>query len=284
MFAFVKQKMQDMDLVTQSIESELVTLQGISLEEMSAVKLMNRTDTKYVISVRSLFGLLDFAREKGYSVQETDGKRLASYKTTYYDTAGLGMLVAHICGKLTRQKVRIRTYVDSSLTFIEIKKKNNHGRTKKKRIVTPLKPGDMLSGETADFVSGNSAFASVELSPALSNTFRRMTLVNPQRTERITIDMNISFENHRMMNALTLPDLVVVELKRDGMQHSTLQDWMNDNRIRKAGFSKYAYGQVLTAPTVPLKNMKPKVRRLIKRHLVEPKTIVKGERFVSLVA
>ena len=255
MFAFVKQKMQDMDLVTQSIESELVTLQGISLEEMSAVKLMNRTDTKYVISVRSLFGLLDFAREKGYSVQETDGKRLASYKTTYYDTAGLGMLVAHICGKLTRQKVRIRTYVDSSLTFIEIKKK-----------------------------SGNSAFASVELSPALSNTFRRMTLVNPQRTERITIAMNISFENHRMMNALTLPDLVVVELKRDGMQHSTLQDWMNDNRIRKAGFSKYAYGQVLTDPTVPLKNMKPKVRRLIKRHLVEPKTIVKGERFVSLVA
>lgn len=273
-----------MNLATQSIERELTTLQGISLEEMSAVKLMNRTDTKYVISVRSLFSLLKFAREKGYSVQETDGKRLASYRTTYYDTADLSMLMSHISGKLTRQKVRIRTYVDSSLTFIEIKKKNNHGRTKKNRIATPLRPGDNLGGETANFVTENSAFDAYTLTPALSNAFRRMTLVNPQRTERITIDMNISFENHRMMNSTSLPDLVVVELKRDGLQHSTLQDWMTDNRIHKAGFSKYAYGQILTDPTIPLKSMKPKVRRLLKRHLIAPETIVRSSRFIGMVA
>lgn len=37
----------------------------------------------------------------------------------------------HHCGKKVREKIRVRTYLDTNDTFLEIKNKNNHGRTKK---------------------------------------------------------------------------------------------------------------------------------------------------------
>ena len=40
----------------------------------------------------------------------------------------------HEAGHLVRQKLRIRSYVDAKLNFLEVKTKNNHGRTKKKRM------------------------------------------------------------------------------------------------------------------------------------------------------
>lgn len=97
---------------------------------MSSVKLMNRTDTKFVMHIDLLPQLLVYA-QKHYMVQLTDGLRLLPYETTYYDTAQYVMLHSHISGRLRRQKVRVRTYKSSAITFVEIKRKDNHERTKK---------------------------------------------------------------------------------------------------------------------------------------------------------
>ena len=60
-------------------------LPPISLEEMSGIKLMNRTDTKYVATINQLLGFLQ-AVEGKYYIQEINGLRIASYHTTYFDT------------------------------------------------------------------------------------------------------------------------------------------------------------------------------------------------------
>lgn len=114
----------------RSTSEILQTFNPISLEEMSSVKLVNRTDTKFVMHIDLLPQLLVYA-QKHYMVQLTDGLRLLPYETTYYDTAQYGMLHSHISGRLRRQKVRVRTYKSSAITFVEIKRKDNHGRTKK---------------------------------------------------------------------------------------------------------------------------------------------------------
>jgi hypothetical protein len=46
----------------------------ISLEQMSGVKLMNRTDTKFVTTMEHLRQLLEMARHD-YYIQEIDGER-----------------------------------------------------------------------------------------------------------------------------------------------------------------------------------------------------------------
>ena len=103
---------------------------------MESVKLMNRIDTKYAVPLAVLPDILEAAKTD-YFAQEIDGKRIATYDTIYYDTDTLDMYIRHHDRQLVRQKIRIRQYVDSNLTFLEIKRKNNKGRTKKKRIVVP---------------------------------------------------------------------------------------------------------------------------------------------------
>ena len=115
------------------MESILRSYHPISLDEMSGIKLMNRTDTKFVTSASRLRELLVLAHDD-YRVQEIDGKRIARYYTAYFDTPDNNMYIVHQNGHVGRQKLRIRSYVDSGLNFLEVKTKNNHGRTKKKRV------------------------------------------------------------------------------------------------------------------------------------------------------
>ena len=105
----------------------------ITLEQMKGIKLMNRTDTKFITTIDRLEELLLNAQGQ-YFIQEIEGGRNMPYFTRYFDTPDCSMYVMHQNGKKTRQKVRVRSYVDSGLAFIEVKNKNNHGRTKKKRI------------------------------------------------------------------------------------------------------------------------------------------------------
>ena len=119
-----------------NIENILQEFEPISLSEMESVKLMNRIDTKYAVPLSMLPAILESAKPNYYA-QEIDGKRIASYDTMYYDTDTLDMYLRHHDRQLVRQKIRVRQYVDSHLTFLEIKRKNNKGRTSKKRIVVP---------------------------------------------------------------------------------------------------------------------------------------------------
>ena len=93
----------------------LQTLPSISLEEMSAVKLMNRTDTKYLLNEQMLAGLAQGWPGLFY-VQENLNLRTAGYKTLYFDTPDAITYTIHHNQKLHRQKIRERIYVVESIS------------------------------------------------------------------------------------------------------------------------------------------------------------------------
>ena len=95
----------------------------ITLDEMRGVKLMNRIDTKYVLSESEVLRLIDGLRAEGYSVQLIGDVRACRYDTLYYDTASRDMYIAHHNQQLTRQKIRTRTYIETGISFLEIKNK-----------------------------------------------------------------------------------------------------------------------------------------------------------------
>ena len=235
----------------------------ITLEEMSSVKLMNRTDTKFVTTMPMLRRLLKMAAPQYYA-QEIAGKRIASYDTTYYDTAGYDMYYTHQAGHANRQKIRFRTYVDSNLQFMEVKTKNNHKRTKKKRMaVTDM---DLSDDEKLAFLAKHLRYGAGTLMPAIQNQFDRITLVNKGKTERLTIDMNLRFHNLVTGTDRNMDNLVIVELKRDGLCYSPVLAMLNELRIHPHGFSKYCMGSALT-------NHYLKVNRF-KRKLIEVRKIL----------
>lgn len=247
------------------IEARLATFAPISLDEMANVRLMNRTDTKYVIRLDELPALLTQA-QGGYMAQETDGRRLMAYRTTYYDTADWQTLRAHTTGRHSREKIRVRTCT-SGLTFVEVKRKSK-GRTKKSRMATSRRADGQMTAEAKDFVDSHSHYTSASLTPALGNSFWRITLVNNEKTERLTIDLWIAVENLRNGMCASLPNAVVVEVKRDGRKASRMVDWLRSRGVRPCGFSKYAYGALITDHTLPMGKMKPKMRQLIRRGLM----------------
>ena len=101
----------------------------ISLDEMSSIRLMNRIDSKYLANEDQLCRLLQLAKDD-YMVQSINGILQSEYSTQYLDDRFNTMYLNHHNRRLTRQKVRIRTYVDTGDNFFEVKLKNNHGRTK----------------------------------------------------------------------------------------------------------------------------------------------------------
>lgn len=235
----------------------LKTFAPISLEQMSGVKLMNRTDTKFVTNVVKLRQLLLLA-QKDYYVQEIDGERNMLYDTTYFDTQGFDMYKEHQHGHVNRQKIRFRTYVSSHLQFMEVKTKNNHGRTKKKRI--EVDDMDLHDEQKRDFLAKYLKFGVDTLVPHMHNYFRRVTLVNKGKTERLTIDSSLQFHNVLTHTDRDMGQLVIIELKRDGQVFSPVLDMLRQLHIHPHGFSKYCMGAALTNELLPVNRFKEKLR------------------------
>ena len=257
----------------------LSRMSPISLSEMEAVKLMNRLDTKYVTSMAHVRQVLLLAANQ-YFVQEIGGERIAAYDTLYYDTSALTMYIEHHNRRLVRQKVRIRRYIGSQsnlsesgdLTFLEIKNKNNRGRTKKKRIevinqAVLASPSDEVSA----FMKKRCRYRCEQLLPQLRTVFRRITLVSKQKNERLTVDFALHWSNIHTGREVQLEPLVIIELKRDGLTYSPMADILRQLRIKPMKISKYCIGTALTNPDVKQNRFKQKIRK-IQRILTDENT------------
>lgn len=233
----------------QVIDPELLmAFSPISLDRMDSIRLMNRIDTKYVTTLPVLDAILCKALASGYLMFASDGVRIHPYDSIYFDTPELRMFMDHRNSRLVRQKVRTRIYSASELCFLEVKTKNNHSRTKKKRVAIP--PDEFTDfrndGQCADFLAGVSDYRADELSPSVETSFSRITLVDKDLSERVTIDSDVCFRNMRNARTSGLGEVVIIELKRDGRIRSTLQDILLSLRVKPMRISKYCMGVALT--------------------------------------
>lgn len=170
----------------------------LDLDRIAAVRLMNRVDTKYLVDERRCMELLERAADQ-YYVQIIDDCRACRYATLYYDTPQWDMYHLHHNRRLTRQKIRTRTYVETGVTYLEVKNKSNKGRTHKRRMTLDRSLFAAAATDTAaaDFLRREARYAPETLSPSLATRFVRVTLVNHAMTERLTIDFDLHFDNVR---------------------------------------------------------------------------------------
>ena len=242
----------------------LARFRPTSLAELERVALLDRTDTKYLLSLSQLQEALDALRDD-YRILEIDGRRAHAYRTLYFDTPEFDLFRAHHAGRAVRHKVRSRAYVDSGKAFLEVKSKNNKGRTVKHRLltdglVTELDPAD------AGFVESHAPLDGADLEPKLGNDFTRVTLVNTDQTERLTIDLGLSFRSEdENAQGVRLPGVAIAELKQSGIDRgSPFVRHMRGRRILPASVSKYCVGVSLLHPEVRHNAFKPTLRTIEK--------------------
>ena len=253
-------KVPVIDSFTQLISS----FNSISLAEMDAVTLMNRVDTKYIINNSQLSDLLIMAL-KHYRIVEIDGNRIIPYSTIYFDTETTEMYLMHHNGKLNRSKVRMRSYIDSGISFLEVKSKNNKGRTTKKRIgITNEQFAMMAIKENENAFLKEMDVQQGLLIPQIQNNFRRITLVDNMMTERVTLDTRLNFKNVSTGLSKKVEDLVIIEMKQDGASASHFREYLQSIRINSGSMSKYCMGMMLVNPELKSNGFKNKLRKISK--------------------
>jgi hypothetical protein len=236
----------------------LDSFEPITLTEMDGVKLMNRTETKYTFHLSKLAFVLSSLLNE-YKVLEVEGKRISRYESLYFDTEKLDLYTQHHNGKLNRYKIRQRKYIESGTSFFEIKFKNNKGRTLKNRIQEDLTE-QLDIGNKPKFLSKHTPFSVNDLKPVLWINYNRITLVNKNKPERLTIDTGLEFIKGN--DKIGFGGLVIAELKQENRSGSHFNQLMKDLRIREGSLSKYCIGIGNTYTEAKKNNFKHRLSQL----------------------
>ena len=232
----------------------------ISLSEMEESALMKRSDTKFLIPSHQFPHIIKNLTAD-YFILEINQNRLMTYHSLYFDTSDLKFYHDHHNKKSNRTKIRLRQYVESNLSFLEIKQKNGKGITKKTRIkVDSLAPYTIEQQQV--FIQENTQQA-LELKHSLTNRFRRITLVNKTDKERVTFDFNISFTTE--LGTEIWDEVVVVEVKQEKETSGTrIREVLKQFHYYPFNISKYCMGMVKLYPQIKYNRFKKKILKLNK--------------------
>lgn len=239
----------------QECSTVLGEFDTLSLSEIKGAKLMKRTDTKYVFPESSLLDILsDLTRD--YAILEVDNVRMQEYQTLYFDTPDFQFYQQHHNSQRDRFKLRVRSYLDSEINYVEVKRKDNHNRTQKSR----LRADGHVDGHSPEIQSFLDSVLPLPhqsfLVPKITNRFNRIALVSKHDQERMTIDLDLQFMSPS--GQFSLPGIVIAEVKQPHFSvHSVFIQKMREMGYRSTSFSKYCVGIALAYPYVKRNAFKP---------------------------
>jgi hypothetical protein len=244
----------------ESVKNILNEFSPITLKEMDGVKLMDRTDTKYVFRLDNLAAFLEEVKED-YRILDVNGHRISRYESLYFDTKNFDLYLSHHRGRPNRYKVRCRKYVESELHFFEVKFKNIKGRTIKDRVKQKHIDGSIKDNAEA-LLNEKTPLKASHLEAKLWVNYSRITLVNKNSPERVTIDVDLTFKN--TVTDIKIHNLVIAEVKQDKAIVSSFIRLMKKYHIREGSMSKYCFGVISLFNSIKHNNFKPKLIMLKK--------------------
>jgi len=158
--------------------------------------------------------------------------------------------------------MRYRKYVDSGLSFFEIKFKNNKGRTIKKRVRTQ-DIWSYLDQEAIELIHKTSSIDETKYFHSIDINFDRLTLAEKNYKERATIDLGL----HYIANGKNVgyEQLVIAELKQEKAdRRSPLTSCLKEHGILPYKISKYCLGMLSCYEGLKHNRFKSKLRTVEK--------------------
>ena len=205
----------------------------ISLKESKKIKIFNRFESKYIIDHDDILNIIKLL-ENDYLLVEENNKIIFGYHSLYFDTPELNMWNDHNIDKPSRQKIRIREYDDKS-KFLEIKEKID-GKTIKTRI--PIE--SYFINDEEQWISDNLKYNTKNLIKSLDVKYNRISFVKKDKTERITLDIDIEYYNYKTNKRWkSNKNFAILEIKKNKEENNEIEDIINKEYIFKQKYSKY---------------------------------------------
>ncbi|MFI5496015.1 polyphosphate polymerase domain-containing protein [Actinoplanes sp. NPDC051859] len=250
--------------------AEEAALAPITLAELNEqAGLLTRVDRKYLLPVADL-PLLWAGLPADVRVLEIDSRRRFGYRSDYFDTPALTSFHGAARRRRRRFKLRVRSYLDSDLRFLEIKTRGARGTTVKQRFP--------YAGSTAFLHPAAAELAVATLHAAgvpdvgdrfartLTTEYERITLLLPASGSRVTVDRHLGWAVPGG-GELSLPGRVIVETKSGGST-SPIDRLLWSLGHRPCAVSKYATGLAALHPALSANRWCP----VLRRHFTDPET------------
>lgn len=245
----------------------VVALQALAPTTLEAIdagaSLQTRVDRKYVVTSAVVVDLID--RFEG-AVLDIDGVREFEYQTTYYDTPGLDLYLDTARRRPKRFKARVRTYLDSGLTMIEIKTRNGRGKTVKHRLGYEGETEDLDDAVRGMVDTHVDTDLTERLAPSLVTSFTRTTLLGAGGASRCTIDR--SLQAVAPDGAVVSPPIVIIESKTSG-GIGAVDRRLWHRGIRPTPISKYCTSLAAIHPDLPANHW----HQTLQRHFAVPAAV-----------
>lgn len=197
-----------------------------------------------------------------FHILEIQNQRIFGYESLYFDTDDLLFYRQHHNQVRPRYKVRYRKYLESEELYFEIKSKNNKDRTlKARKKVTNI--SDTFSESIRQMIVERVGVEPDLLHPTLKISFSRITLVDQNITNRVTIDFNIVAGKDDEMREFH--NIVIAEVKQPRIQpRAEFLEVMRGLKIPAMRMSKYCLGIIHTHPGVKHNRFKPRLLQINK--------------------
>jgi hypothetical protein len=251
---------------TPDISWLLHSFNSISLDELNnKAEMLSRIDNKYIIRGDRLQQVIAEVADQ-FDILDIDDCRAFTYDTRYFDDPERSAYYEHHQGLRKGFKVRVRSYADADLCFLEVKVKGSRGMTVKHRLPYDPSQREALSTEAFDFIRSTYTEQydkpfEYDLKRALDLRYKRITLVAKAGGERMTIDTELQFWSGDKTVKLS-PDLFIVETK------SELGRGIADLSFRKVHerptprCSKYCVGMAALGEVSKWNRFMPTLRKL----------------------
>jgi hypothetical protein len=222
-------------------------------------KLLRRTDSKFVFHVDGLKDVLRHLADD-YLLVRAGTRRLATYRTLYFDTDDLQCFHAHRRGRRPRQKARLRHYPDRQVSYFEIKTKKSEVLTQKVRVAVPYGT-DVLTDRAVELIRAHGSLLAGVLEPQLWTNFHRLTFMGITTEERVTIDLGLRVGQARSL--IELDGIAIAEVKQATASTRTpVMNVLRDAGLRPTSASKYCTAIALTRHGLALNRLLPALRTI----------------------
>ena len=261
---------------------DLSIFQSIDLNFLDNLNLLDRFDTKFIVNLNSLNPLLEELKND-FFILEINNFRIFNYTSVYFDDNEFYFYYQHHNNAANRLKVRNRFYHETEQLFFEIKQKLTSQKTVKyRKLSNNLDKLDNIQNFVNETEFDNLInVKKLDLLEKLKIKYKRITLVSKDLHEKITIDINIEFENNTFItqsNTLDklgseiklqnniLPKVCVIEIKQIKANYNTKIFQLLRKLDYKAdiSFSKYCIGLILTGENVKYNLFKPTLLQIEK--------------------
>ena len=203
-------------MIDERLDAALHRLPTVDLARLEVIApLQTRRDRKYLVPLADAIRLVELLPDDT-RVLAIGAARSFRYASVYLDTPELTSYLAAARGRPDRWKVRVRSYLDTGASVVEVKRRDRRGRTVKVRRAQPAALGPNLDDGGRAFVAGCAGIGeqAAGLRPVLRTGYRRSTMLLPEG-DRLTIDVGLctsTIEGPRV----ALGGVAIIETKSQG--------------------------------------------------------------------